>query len=160
MLQGSVKEWMESSCGCDFQLVNFQPTCYDESTIKIMMKIITEHHNISMDNVIAKLINRSASFMLYAPSGLVICLNPYCKFNNQTTEINTTSVTAEKFDDKSSLQIIVGSTVGALCGIIIFLLIIITLICVICKRYIKPKIYKIFPTSLYNPHIYATCLAV
>ena len=117
-------------CDCDLKLIGFQPTCYDKFTAMIVLTVTIEHdYNISMDDVIAKQVNKSGSSAILVQSGLVICLDPECKIY----KTNNTSTTHT--DDKNSLPLIVGP-VGALCGIIILLLIMVTVVGVIYRRYI------------------------
>lgn len=132
MLQDSLQEWLKSSCNCDLQMISFLPTCYDDSTIVINMSMrFDQHSTISMYSVIAEHVNQTGSFI----SGLAICLSPDCKVKSNDSETNTTSATTEKPDNENSLSLIVGPAMGVLCGVIIFLVIIVTLIWVMNKRY-------------------------
>ena len=114
-------------------MISFQPTCYDKSTVMIMMTMTIEHHsNGSIEGVIERKINESGSSIFYMHSGLAICVNPDCQLKDG---VNNTSTTTEKSFDENSVSQIVGPVVGVLCGITVLLLIIITLTWVINKRY-------------------------
>ena len=114
-------------------MISFQPTCYDESTVMIMMTMTIEYYsNVSIEGVIEREINKSDSSIFYMHSGLAICINPDCQLED---EVNNSSTTTEKSFNENSVSQIVGPVVGVLCGIIVLLLIIITLIWVINKRY-------------------------
>ena len=131
MLQSSLQEWLKSLCGCDLKVISFQPTCYDESTVMIMMTMTIEHHgNVSIEGVIEREIKKSGSSIFYMHSGLAICINSDCQLKD---ELNNSIDTAEKSDDKNSTPMIVGVVAGALCATIILLLIVLVL--VIIKRY-------------------------
>ena len=137
MLQDSLQDWLKSSCGCDLQMINFLPTCYDGSTIVINMSMRIDQYNaVSMYSLIAKQVNQSDSLVFNIQSGLAICLSPDCKGKYNDNEMNSTSTTTEESDDENSLLLIIAPTVGVLCGIILLLVIVLTFFWVIYKRYI------------------------
>ena len=112
-------------------MISFQPTCYDESTVMIMMTMTIEHHNnVSMEGVIEREMNKSGSSIFHMHSGLAICINPDCQLKDK---LNNSINTAEKSDDKNSTPMIAGLVAGALCAIIILSLIVLVLVMI--KRY-------------------------
>ena len=140
LLQEPLQEWLRSLCGCDLQLIDFLPACYDEFTEVIMMTVIINHKSdISMNNMIVKHMNKSGSSVIYVQSaGLTICINPDCKLvfdNTSTRVIDNASTNVDETNDENSIPLIIGLVVGVLCGITILLLIIIILTWVIYKRY-------------------------
>ena len=71
-------------------------------------------------------------------AGLAICLNPDCKLmfdNTSTRVIDNASTNVDETNDENSIPLIIGLVVGALCGITILLLIIITFTWVVYKKY-------------------------